>query len=146
MNTSLKSLWLIAISVLVLSCNNVEQSSNNETKYEKNASKFITPLSTGDAPQKPLSNDIYTQAAVETCECIQPWLEKMKQLNELESSKQRSDMKKKVSEIDEIQPQIQRCSEAIHDKYSKRNMVIDEKKIMQAVVTQCPDMITVFRL
>ena len=97
-----------------------------------------------DAPQKPISNDIYTQAAIETCNCIQPLLEKAKQLNEFESSKEYRGMKKMASEMDEIQPQIQRCSEAIQNKYSKRNMTIDEKKILKALKTQCPDIATIF--
>ena len=144
MNTPLKSLWLFAISTLVLSCNGTDQSSNNDIQDEKKRAESMTTTSMDKAPKMPKSKDIYTQAAIETCECVQPWLEKAKQLNEFESSKQHSDMKKMASEMHEIQPQIQKCSEAIQNKYTKRNMIIDEKKIMQAVMTQCPDIVTVF--
>ena len=144
MNTPLKSLWLFAISTLVLSCNGTDQSSNNDIQDEKKRAASMTTTSMDKAPKMPTSKDIYTQAAIETCNCIQPLLEKAKQLNEFESSKEYRGMKKMASEMDEIQPQIQRCSEAIQNKYSKRNMTIDEKKILKALKTQCPDIATIF--
>lgn len=143
MNTPLKSLWLLAITTLVLSCNDIDQSSNKKTKYEKNAPEAMSTTTMKNAPKTLISNDIYTQAAIETCNCVQPWLEKMKQLNEFQSNKQYADMKKMASEMDEIQPQIQRCSDEIQNKYSKHNIVIDEKRIKQAIMTQCPDLATI---
>ena len=144
MNTLLKSLGLLAINTLVLSCNGTDQSANKEAMSKKVEPHPMTLTSVKNASQTSSSNNIYTQIAIEACECIQPWLEKAKKLNEFESSKQHLDMKKMASEMEDMQPRIQRCSEAIQNKYSQRSMAIDEKRVEQAIMIQCPDIATIF--
>lgn len=84
------------------------------------------------------------KAAIETCNCIQPMIEKAKHLKEFELNKQTAEKKKTAIEMEVMQPEIQKCSDEIRLKYSKINKSIDGKRMMEAVLRQCPDASTLF--
>ena len=143
MKQKIQSVWLAAMLSLVLCCNEAPKPANTEVITEQNQSKEATSSNNTNHKTK-LTTDIYTQAANETCDCIQPMVEKAKRLKELEINKQRTDMKKVALEMAKMQPQIEKCSDEIRKKYSKINNALDEKRMLNALLTECPDMATLF--
>jgi hypothetical protein len=133
-------LWLIAMLYFVFSCKNTE----------KSPATAVNTLRIKDSIQQNLSHlnnlptDIYIQAAIETCNCMQPMVEKAKKLKELEATKQFTGMKKMAKEMDDIRPQTQKCSDEIRKKYVKINGLEDEKHIRNALEKQCPDLANMF--
>ncbi len=144
MNRIIKGIGLFTIFGLALSCNNLEKQSNNDTSTELNMSSLSTTLSKSSTSKTTVSNDIYTKAAIETCNCIQPMIEKTKLLKIFELKKQTVEKKKIANEMDVMQPEIQKCSDEIRLKYGKMNKSFDEKRIMDAIIRQCPDASTLF--
>lgn len=143
MKQKIKSVWLAAMLSLVLCCNEAPKPNNTIVSSEQPQHKDAISR-TDTTSQTKLTTDIYTKAAKETCNCIQPMVEKAKQLKELEINKQTTDMKKVALEMSKMQPQIEKCSEAIRKKYSKINNALDEKRILNALLKECPDMATLF--
>ena len=133
----------MTILTLFMGCKNGFNSPKNEviTTVEE---KKVDTIHLDTTQNKISPADIYAQAAIETCNCIQPMLEKAKHLKELEINKQTTDMKTVVREMSQIQPQVQKCSDEIREKYYKINKVIDEKRIKNALLAECPDMATLF--
>lgn len=142
MKRMIQSVGLLTLFCLVLGCQDAFKPSNLDTTPEQNKSTKTNPIE--KQPHSASKTDIYTQAAIETCNCIQPMVEKAKHLKELEKNKQTTDMKKVASEMAQIQPQVQKCSDAIRMKYNKINTAIDEKRILNAFASECPDMATLF--
>lgn len=139
MKRMIQSVWVLTLLCPVWGCQDV---SNLDTTSEQNKPKNAMPIE--QLHPTTTKKDIYTEAAIETCDCIKPMVEKAKHLKELETNKQTADMKKVVSEMAQIQPQVQKCSDAIRKKYNKINNAIDEKRILNALATECPDMATLF--
>ena len=96
-------------------------------------------VSINNSPQVPPTNDIFANAALEACHCLQPIAEKVKHLKESEQSKQTLEKKKTAAEIDAMQPQIQKCSDELSLKYPSLDKPINKKRIIDALLSQCPD-------
>ena len=138
-------LGFLTIFGLVLSCNDLDKSANNDTTAEQNTPKSTNSMSiNGSQKTSASNNNIYMKAAIETCNCIQPMIEKAKHLKEFELNKQTAEKKKTAIEMEVMQPEIQKCSDEIRLKYSKINKSIDGKRMMEAVLRQCPDASTLF--
>ena len=142
MKRILQYVWLLAILCPLAGCQGTFKSPNLDVTSEQNKSQKTNPIENVHPSNS--KTDVYTQAAIETCNCIQPMVEKAKHLKELETNKQTAGMKKVASEMAQIQPQVQKCSDAIRKKYSKINNAIDEKRILNALASECPDMATLF--
>ena len=138
------AVWFIAMLCLVLGCENSEKSAKTETVTVPNTPKLKDTVQQVPPIPKNTPNDIYSQAAIETCNCMQPMVDKAKKLKEFEKNKQLSEIKKMASEMEQIRPQIQKCSDVIRKKYAKISGVEDEKPIRKALSIQCPDMATLF--
>ena len=129
-----KCVWFLTILCFLLGCNEAAEQKKNS------ASNLENKIEAAKVPEKvEPQTDIYTQAANETCQCMQPLLEKAKHLKELETNKDVNEMKKVASEMATMQPQIQKCSDTIKKKYSKIDNAVDEKRIRNALLKVCPD-------
>ncbi len=137
MKKNKNAVWLIAILSFVLSCKNSEKTA--EPNINPTTSKQVSTQQ-NPTPPKSAPNDIYSIAAIETCNCMEPMLQKAKQLKELEANKQFTEMKKVTSQMDTIRPQIQKCSDEIRKKYVKISGTEGVKRIKAALLIQCPDM------
>jgi hypothetical protein len=131
--------WFIAILSIVLSCKKFAKSPEMATVPN---TIIVDSVQQNRAHTKNTPTDIYTNAAVETCNCMHPMLEKAKQLKELESNKKLSDMKRIANEMEQMSPEIQKCSDEIRKKYVKLNGIGNEKRIKKALLKECPDMAT----
>ena len=136
--------WLLAILWLVLGCKEGTKSPNVDAITTQQPSDSVESLSQKKTQNEEIATDIYTQAALETCNCLHPMVEKAKSIKDLETNNQITDMKKVAIEMSKLQPQIQKCSEEIQRKYGRLNDSVDEKKMLNALLTQCPDMATLF--
>ncbi len=144
MNMMVKTIWLLAVLEFALSCNGLNKSDNNNAVIEQKTSQPTTLITREDSLKPIVSNDIYTMAAIETCQCIEPMVEKAKHLKEFETNRQIVDMKKVSVEMKEMQPQVQKCTDEIQEKYSRINKNIDEERMLKALNTHCPDMSMLF--
>lgn len=131
--------WLLATLGIAMSCNDLDKSTNNDTRIEQNTTPLTNVMSISRSQKNLSTKDIYTKVAVETCDCLQPILEKVKHLKEYEQSKETLEKKKTAAEIEVMQPEIQKCSDEISVKYSSINKSIDQKRLMVAILGQCPD-------
>jgi hypothetical protein len=143
MNQRTNPVWLLAILWLVLGCKEGIKPPNS-ISATTDSLKSMKPTPPKPNQSATAAMDIYTQAAVETCNCMHPMLEKAKSLKELEANNQITDMKRVANEMAQLQPQIQKCSDEIRRKYSQFSSHDDEKRILTALLTQCPDMAMLF--
>jgi hypothetical protein len=143
MKNNKNTVWLITILTLVLGCKNLDKTADSipDSKASKQESIKQNPAHPKNTP-----NDIYSVAAIETCTCMEPMLQKAKHLKELETNKQFTEMKKIASEMEAIRPQIQKCSDEIRKKYVKISGKEDEIRVKNALLTQCPDMVVFSKL
>ena len=144
MKKTIQLLSILALLGLILSCNDLDNSPNTSTKMEQSTPMPTNLASVNGSQKTSVSNDIYAKAAIETCICIQPMIEKAKHLKEFELNKQTAEKKKTAVEMEIMQPEIQKCSDEIHVKYNKINKSIDEKRMMDAILQNCPDASALF--
>lgn len=134
---------LLAVLSLVLGCKEGIKPPNN-ISASMDSTRSTESSQSNSNQNRTATTDIYIQAAIETCNCMRPMLEKAKSLKELETNNQLTDMKRVTNEMAQLQPQIQKCSDEIRQKYSQINSHDEEKRIFTALLTQCPDMATLF--
>lgn len=142
MNQRTNSVWLLAVLWLVLGCKEGIKPPNSISAIDSSKTKESLPTKSNQ--RATVATDIYTQAATETCNCMHPMLEKARSLKELEANNQITDMKRVANEMAQLKPQIQKCSDEIRQKYSQFSSHDDEKRILSALLTQCPDMAMLF--
>lgn len=142
MNQRTNSVWLLAVLWLVLGCKEGIKPPNSIGAIDSSKTKESLPTKSHQSAT--IATDIYTQAATETCNCMHPMLEKARSLKELEANNQITDMKRVANEMAQLKPQIQKCSDEIRQKYSQFSRHDDEKRILSALLTQCPDMAMLF--
>lgn len=143
MNQRTNSVWLLAVLWLVLGCKDgIKPPNSISTTTDSPKPTESSPVKSNQS--RAVATDVYTQAATETCNCMHPMLEKAKSLKELEANNQITDMKRVANEMAQLKPQIQKCSDEIRQKYGQFSSHDDEKRILAALLTQCPDMAMLF--
>ncbi len=140
----IKTGWLLATLSVVMSCNDLDKPTNYDTTSQLNMPPLTKVVSINNSQKTLQTKDIYTNAAIEACDCLQPILEKVKHLKESEQSRETLEKKKTAAEIEVMQPEIQKCSDEISLKYRTINKSIDQKRMMVAILRQCPDASTLF--
>jgi PBP1b-binding outer membrane lipoprotein LpoB len=136
------SVWLLAGLWLVLGCKNGTPPLNNVEKTPQNPTQHTELPSTGNTSSQKQVPDIYRQAAIETCVCMQPMIEKAILLKKLEESNQTTEMKIVANEMVQLKPQIQKCSDEINQKYKQIKKTGEENRIYDAIIEECPDIKT----
>lgn len=135
--------WLLAVLWLVLGCQN-EEKPIEEVSLTSKTPKTTESATTKKTQNGPDSANVYTKAAIETCNCMSPMVEKAKVYQYLEINNQVTDMKRVADEMAQLQPQIQKCSDEIRRKYGQINSRIEEKRVLDALTTQCPNVKILF--
>jgi hypothetical protein len=140
MNKITYLVWFLAILCGALGCKNADQSSEDVLSTQKipHPPKTVGSNHTQKGHDK---TDIDIQAAIETCNCMSPMVEKAKLYKYFEANKQTTDMKRVAAEMVQLQPQIQKCSDEISQRYRNR---VEEKQVLLALITQCPDVKILF--
>lgn len=136
--------WLCAVLWLVLGCQNEEKPIVEASLIPKTSKSTESATTTQKNQNGPDSANVYTKAAIETCNCMSPMVEKAKSYNYLEMNHQVTDMQKVANEMALLQPQIQKCSDEIRRKYGQINNRIEEKKVLDALIAQCPNVKILF--
>jgi hypothetical protein len=143
MKNKINYVWLLALLWLVWRCKNGEQLSTDVTQALQTSPQTVEPISKDTSLKKDEPTDIYTQAALETCQCMQPMADKATLLKELEENNQTTDMKIVANEMAQLEPQIQKCSDEIHRKYGKIQSH-SEVHVLNALDEQCPNVKILF--
>ena len=127
--------WLVPILIIVST--GVSGCEDDEHKKSSDQGKMSSrPIDTS-IPQN--NTDTYIAAAIETCECMQPMLDLIKNA---ETSKQNEDdeaMLEQESKIAKIRPQVIGCAEVIRKKYGSMESPKEQKKMLDALRKYCPD-------
>ncbi len=139
--------FFFAIAVVTLvSCNNNSTTTDKSTTViiqNKPAAALEKPSEVTDSSANSAPTDNYAKAADETCQCITPLLEKVKQMVALQSAGKTKEIAALTEEIRKIEPQIKVCSENIRKKYGDMKTDEDKKRIFYALKDRCPDAITI---
>ncbi len=143
MKNKINYIWLFALLCLVWRCKNGQQLSNDVTQGLQIAPQTVEPLSKDTSFKEGKSTDLYTQAALETCNCMQPMADKATLLKKLEENNQTTDMKIVANEMAQLEPQIQKCSDEIHRKYGQIQSH-SEIRVLNALDEQCPNVKILF--
>ncbi|MBL7814373.1 MAG: hypothetical protein JNL70_05130 [Saprospiraceae bacterium] len=141
-----KQAILFCFLIIVLILNGCDLDDRSPTTTSNGIEKSSLEKKNSNEPQLPsaTTSDIYTQAAIETCNCLQPLITKAQKLKDLEMNKQTSEIKKVAREMDALRPEIQKCSDEIKKKYPQIDGKESGKRILNACIKQCPNMVNLF--
>ena len=137
MNKMTNSVWLIAMLSLVFGCTEQKPHISDATPPSTNTPQKASIGKTFSTDTG--TPDIYTQAADETCICMQPMIDKALLLKKYQADNQTTDAKRIATEMAEIHPKIQQCSDQIRERYSQKQSKIDEKRMLRTLIERCPN-------
>ena len=83
--------------------------------------------------------DIFVDAAIETCECMKPMIDKVKKIDFLEKENNREATEKDDEELSKIKVEVELCSNEIRKKYGSMSSPNQQKLMLQALKEYCPD-------
>ena len=142
MNRITNSVWLIALLSLVLGCAEEQKLPTSDVTPPTNKTQESSVGKPFSADTR--TTDIYTQAATETCTCMQPMIVKALLLKKYQEDNQTADVKRTGVEMDSIHPQIQQCSDVIRQKYMPKKNSVVEKRMFKTLIAQCPNVDILF--
>jgi hypothetical protein len=121
---------LFGIIALLSSCHT--QNTQNTEDTSDNSTSQNNSLDTGK------SRDIYTRAAIETCNCFSDLLEKAHQLEVARKEKHEVVQSQISKEIVTMRPQVQSCSDSIYERYTAIQSTAAKKKVFNIMQKHCP--------
>jgi hypothetical protein len=129
----MKSLLIITLAILVsfTSC-------QNDSKKERLKSSISTDSTTNQS-SKFKKADIFVDAAIETCDCMHPMIDKVKKIDFLENESKREFSEKDDEELSKIRAEVELCSNEIRKKYGSMSTPSQQKLMLQALKEYCPD-------
>ena len=132
-------------SLMIISCQN-EKTEHFENAHSAKTDKMPTEI-VSQKEKKLISptDDIYTQIAVETCNCLSPMLEKAEEADRLMREDQQSKVGQILEEVEKLRPKAEICSAEIKSKYSNLTSTRDQKKILEALNKYCPESAALLR-
>ena len=113
-------------------------SCQNDSKKEASKSS-VSIDSTTNHPFILTKSDIFVDAAIETCDCMQPMIDKVKRIDFLEKEYKRDAAEKEEEELSKIKTKVETCSNEIRKKYGSMSTPSQQKLMLQALKEYCPD-------
>ncbi len=132
-----KKISTYCILILIITTTFVSGCTNEETKESTTLNNI--PMQETNTPLSDNNADVYTAAAVETCECMRPMFDLIKNA---ETGKQKEDdeaILEQEAKIAKVRPQVIGCAEIIRKKYGSMESPQDQRKILDALEKHCPD-------
>jgi hypothetical protein len=126
----MRFLFFGTIVIILSSCQTSK--TNENVSYTATSTENVNYQDTGK------NRDIYTRAAIETCECFSEMLQKANQLELARKEKQAHLSEILSQEIEIMRPQVQACSEDILKKYNNIQSGSAKGKVFQILQEQCP--------
>lgn len=129
----MKSIFVIILILLIsfISC-------QNDSKKETVKSSIGVDSSTNQLSDLKKS-DIFVDAAIEICNCMQPMIEKVKKIDFLEKEKNGEASEREREELFKIKAEVELCSNEIRKKYGSMSTSSQQKLMLQALKEYCPD-------
>jgi hypothetical protein len=122
---------IIVLSIFFTSC-------SNDSKVD--SLKSSTQIDTTSHQSSDLKKaDIFVDAAIETCDCMQPMIEKVKKIDFLIKDYKREAAEKEEEELSKIKVKVELCSNEIREKYGSMSTPSQQKLMLQALKEYCPD-------
>ncbi len=128
----MKQSFLLIVLMLQIACN-----TNNDNKNMKTSS----PNDTLSDYSLAMSNvDEYVKISLEICDCMQPMIDKVKEIKSLKEANGDKIVAQKEAELVDIRSKVDICSSEIKQKY---NSILtsekDKKKLLMTLKQYCPD-------
>jgi hypothetical protein len=130
----MKFTFIIILTLLVsfTSC-------QNDSKKNEVLKSSVSLDSTTNQPFVLTKSDIFVDAAIETCECMQPMIDKVKRIEFLEKEYKRDAAEKEEEELSKVKAEVELCSNEIRKKYGSMSTPSQQKLMLQALKEHCPD-------
>ena len=126
-----QNLSLLVVFILFSACKN-----NNDSQNAINTAQSDTLADYSLA----LSNvDTYVKAALETCDCMQPMIDKVNEIKNLSENNSNKAIIQKEKELIEIRSKVDICSAEIRNKYGAMTSANEKKRLLAALKKYCPD-------
>ena len=87
----------------------------------------------------PIGANIYVKAAVETCDCLSPMLQKAQEIEVYTRNQQWTKVDEATEQMEHLRPNAEICSQRIREKYSSLDSKSGQEKILEALQTHCPE-------
>ena len=127
---------IVALGMVTTSCQEEKLLHRDSKNKIENTHNQTASLS---AVQQPPPNDIYAQAAVETCNCLRPMLKKAVETDRLIKDNQWDKVNKLADEVQKLRPVAELCSAEIRRKYGTMASAREQKKMLKALEKYCPE-------
>ena len=87
----------------------------------------------------PIGANIYVKAAVETCDCLSPMLQKAQEIEVFTRNQQLNKADEASEQMERLRPNAEICSHNIREKYRYLDSKSSQEKILEALKTHCPE-------
>lgn len=81
--------------------------------------------------------NVYNQAAIEICQCMQPMVEKAHGMEQLLKTNSKVSREREEQEFRKVQAQVKNCSNNLRKKYGAMTSSTDQHLMLQALKKHC---------
>ena len=132
-----KVLPLAFLTSLFTNCAN--KTAKNEGVDTQSATSQTNPNRNTPPNLLPIGANIYVKAAVETCDCLSPMLQKAQEIEVFTRNQQSSKADEATEQMERLRPNAEICSHNIREKYRYLDSKSGQQKILEALQIHCPE-------
>ena len=132
-----KILPLAFLTGLLTNC--ATKSPKNEEAEIQSAISQTNPNRNTPPNRLPIGADVYVKAAVETCDCLSPMLQKAQEIEVFTRNQQANKADEATEQMERLRPNAEICSHNIREKYRYLDSKSGQEKILEALQTHCPE-------